>query len=216
MPILVAPSVLSADFLNLGKGIEMINRSEADLLHLDVMDGVFVPNISIGFPAVRQFTQISAKPVDAHLMTVEPQKFITQFRDFGVTKLTVHYEACTHLHRTVAEIRKAGMSPGVALNPHTPVELLIDIIEDVDMVTIMSVNPGFGGQRFIPHSLDKVRRLRQIIHSRGLNTQIEIDGGVTLENARQIADSGADILVAGNAVFSAENPIEAISIIKNL
>jgi len=216
MSFLLAPSILSADFLNLGKDIEMLNRSDADLLHLDVMDGVFVPNISIGFPVIKQLSRIAQKPVDAHLMIVEPQKFIPQFRDFGVKTLTVHYEACTHLHRVVAQIKDAGMKAGVAINPHTPVEVLEDIIEEIDLVLIMSVNPGFGGQKFIPRALDKIRRAKNLIVSRGLKTQIEVDGGVTLDNISSVVGAGADIVVAGNAVFAAENPEVTIRQIKRL
>ncbi|MDR1562020.1 MAG: ribulose-phosphate 3-epimerase [Dysgonamonadaceae bacterium] len=210
MSFLIAPSILSADFLHLERDIEMLNNSEADWLHLDVMDGVFVPNISIGIPTISQVTGISKKPVDAHLMLIDPQRYISIFRDLGISTLTVHYEACNHLHRVVSEIRLAGMSPGVAINPHTPVELLADILEEVDLVIIMAVNPGFGGQGFILHTLDKVYRLKRMIDLRGLKTLIEVDGGITLGNVGMIAESGADVLVAGNAVFGADNPAEMI------
>jgi len=215
MSFLLAPSILSADFMNLKNEIEMLNRSKADWIHLDVMDGVFVPNISIGFPMIEQVAKIAAKPVDAHLMIVEPQRYITRFRDFGVGLLSVHYEACTHLHRTVSEIRQTGMKAGVAINPHTPVEALEDILDDLDLVILMSVNPGFGGQKFIPRTLNKLRKLKKMRDDRQLKTLIEIDGGVTVENIETIVETGADVLVAGNAVFSAKSPEKRIAELKN-
>lgn len=214
MSCLIAPSLLSADFLHLEKEIEMINQSQADWLHLDVMDGVFVPNISIGFPVMKHLSKISAKPLDAHLMIVEPQKFIPQFRDLGVRSLSVHYEICHHLHATIIKIKEAGMMASVVLNPHTPIELLTDILDEVDMVLIMSVDPGFSGQKFIERSVDKVRRLKEIIKNRGLNVLIEVDGGINIERGKQMVEAGADVLVAGNFIFKAENPIETIEQMK--
>ena len=211
----VSPSLLSADFGNLAKDIDMVNRSEADLLHLDVMDGVFVPNISFGFPVIKYVQKLSQKPLDVHLMIVEPQKFINEVRDCGATIMTVHQEACVHLNRVVQQIHDAGQA-GVSLNPATPVAMLKDIICDVDLVLLMSVNPGFGGQKFIVQTLNKVRELRQLIALNGSNAQIEIDGGVNDVTGAQLAQAGADILVAGSYVFGADDPIKTIEGLKNL
>ena len=206
--MLLAPSILSVDFLHLGDTIEIINRSEADWLHLDIMDGVFVPNISFGFPVIGCIAKIATKPMDAHLMIVEPQKFISQFRDLGICALSVHYETCEHLHRVVHKIRGSGMKAGVAINPHTPVEALTDIINELDYVLIMSVNPGFSGQKFIHGSIDKVRRLKAMIDQKKLQTLIEVDGGINIETGKLMIDAGADILVAGNSIFNTQNPEE--------
>ncbi|GHU68083.1 ribulose-phosphate 3-epimerase [Bacteroidia bacterium] len=214
--MLLAPSLLSADFLHLDQEIAMINQSEADWLHLDVMDGVFVPNISLGFPLIAQLSKQIRKPMDAHLMIVEPQKFIPQFRDFGVHILTVHYEVCMHLHRVIRQIKEAGMKAGVALNPHTQVETLTDILPDLDMVLIMSVNPGFGGQSFIPQSLNKVARLRKMIEDDKLETLIEVDGGINFDTSLSMMEAGADVLVAGNYIFKSQNPLETISKMKKM
>ena len=210
----VSPSLLAADFAHLAKDIDMINRSEADWLHLDVMDGVFVPNISFGFPVLQAVAQICQKPLDVHLMIVDPGKFTPQVKALGAYMMNVHYEACPHLHRTIQQIHDAGMKAGVTLNPHTPVSVLDDIIQDLDMVLLMTVNPGFGGQQFIPETMDKIRFIRQEIDRRGLPTLIEIDGGVNTENAAELFAAGADVLVAGSAVFGAKDPEEAIRLMK--
>ena len=203
MKHLIAPSILSADFANLQSDIEMINQSEADWFHVDVMDGVFVPNISFGFPVITAIKHHAKKPLDVHLMIVDPDRYLQQFKDAGAAILTVHYEACTHLHRTIAAIHELGMKAGVALNPHTPIQVLEEIIGQLDLVLIMSVNPGFGGQSFIDESIPKVKRLSALIEKHQSKAIIEIDGGVTLENAASIIHAGADVLVAGNTVFGA-------------
>jgi ribulose-phosphate 3-epimerase len=214
MSIIVAPSMLSADFGNLDKDVEMVNQSEAGWFHLDIMDGVFVPNISYGFPVVKAIAKRAKKPMDAHLMIVDPDRYLSQFKDMGVEWLSVHYEACTHLHRTIQAIHNLGMKAGVALNPHTPVSLLEDILCDLDFVCLMSVNPGFGGQSFIEHSTEKVKRLKEMIVKNNCNCLIEVDGGVTTKNAAMLAGAGADVLVAGSAVFGAADPTEAVKLIK--
>jgi ribulose-phosphate 3-epimerase len=207
---LIAPSVLAADFANLQRDIEMINNSEADWFHIDIMDGVFVPNISFGMPVLEAITKHAAKTIDVHLMIVDPDRYIKTFAQLGSNILTVHYEACTHLHRTLQAIKAEGMKAGVALNPHTNVSLLEDIINDIDMVCIMSVNPGFGGQSFIENTYKKIKDLKEIITRNNASTIIEIDGGVTNKNATQLVEAGADVLVAGNYVFKAENPTQTI------
>lgn len=206
----VAPSLLSGNFLNLEPDVKMVNRSKAHYLHLDVMDGVFVPNISFGFPVMQAVARKSEKPLDVHLMIVEPQKWINQVRDTGAEIMNVHQEACLHLHRTVQAIHDAGMKAGVTLCPATPVSTLVDIIEDVELVLIMSVNPGFGGQPFIRHSVKKVQELRRLIEQTGSKAEIEVDGGVNLETGRMLAEAGADILVAGSYVFGAQDPEDTI------
>ena len=212
----IAPSVLSADFANLQRDIEMINSSEADWFHVDIMDGVFVPNISFGMPVLEAITRHAKKTIDVHLMIVNPDQYIKTFAQLGANNLTVHYEACTHLHRTLQAIKAEGMKAGVALNPHTNVNLLEDIINDIDLVCIMSVNPGFGGQSFIENTYTKVKQLKEIITRKSASTLIEIDGGVSDKNAVQLIKAGADVLVAGNYVFRAENPVNTISELKNL
>lgn len=214
--MIVSPSLLSADFGHLADDIAMLNRSEADWYHLDVMDGVFVPNISFGFPVMEAMAKLATKPLDVHLMIVQPEKFVTQVADLGAKIMNVHYEACIHLHRTVQQIKAAGMMAGVTLNPHTPVSLLEDIIGDLDLVMLMSVNPGFGGQKFIEHAVEKTRRLKQLIQANGASTLIEIDGGVNRTTGKLLADAGADVLVAGSAVFKAQDPEEEIRALKHL
>jgi ribulose-phosphate 3-epimerase len=213
---MLAPSLLSADFGNLARDIDIINSSRADWLHIDIMDGVFVPNISFGFPVLEYVKRLSKKPLDVHLMIVEPNKFIQECKNIGAMMMNVHYEACTHLHRTITAIRQAGMKAGVTLNPHTPVELLEDIVNEVDLVLIMSVNPGFGGQKFIENTYSKVARLRSMIERKDSKALIEVDGGVNLDNAANIYRAGADVLVAGNAVFRAPDISAAIEAFKNL
>ncbi|NND62831.1 MAG: ribulose-phosphate 3-epimerase [Flavobacteriaceae bacterium] len=213
---LIAPSVLAADFANLQRDVEMINRSEADWFHIDIMDGVFVPNISFGMPVLRDIVKHATKTIDVHLMIVDPDRYIKTFASLGANVLTVHYEACTHLHRTLQAIKAEGMQAGVALNPHTPVALLEDVIKDIDLVCLMSVNPGFGGQSFIENTYDKVKALKHLISEKGASTKIEIDGGVTNKNARELKDVGADVLVAGSYVFKSENPTETIKGLKEI
>ena len=213
---LIAPSVLAADFANLQRDIEMINTSDADWFHIDIMDGVFVPNISFGMPVLRDIVKHATKTIDVHLMIVDPDRYISTFKNIGADILTVHYEACTHLHRTLQAIKAEGMKAGVALNPHTPITLLEDTIQDIDLVCLMSVNPGFGGQSFIENTYDKVIALKKLITRKGANTIIEIDGGVTNKNATQLASAGADVLVAGSYVFKSEDPTKTITNLKAL
>ncbi|WP_438963135.1 ribulose-phosphate 3-epimerase [Nonlabens sp.] len=210
MPNLIAPSVLAADFANLQRDVEMINQSDADWFHIDIMDGVFVPNISFGMPVLRDIAKHATKTIDCHLMIVDPDRYVKTFADLGCDILTVHYEACTHLHRTLQLIKSHGMKAGVALNPHTSVDLLKDTIQDIDMVCLMSVNPGFGGQSFIENTYDKVSQLKEIIDQKGCETLIEIDGGVTNKNAKQLVDAGADVLVAGSYVFKSDDPTATV------
>ncbi len=214
--MIVSPSLLSADFGNLARDLEMINQSNAQMLHLDVMDGVFVPNISFGFPVIKYVQQLCKKPLDVHLMIVEPQKFINEVRDCGAEIMNVHFEVCNHLDRVVQQIHDAGMKAGVTINPATPVCLLRDIVEKLDLVLLMSVNPGFGGQKFIPNTLNKVRELKTLIQEKGSHAVIEVDGGVNDVTGLQLAEAGADVLVAGNYVFKAEDPLKAIDTLVNM
>jgi ribulose-phosphate 3-epimerase len=215
MPVLVAPSILSADFANLQRDIEMINSSEADWFHVDVMDGVFVPNISFGFPVIAAIKKHAKKPLDVHLMISQPERYVTQFRDAGADNLSVHIEASIHLHRTLQQIKQAGMKAGVAINPHSPVNLLEPLINEIDIVCLMSVNPGFGGQKFIESTYSRITELKEIIKRKNAQTKIEIDGGVDLNNASALAKAGADVFVAGHTVFSSSNPSETISKLKH-
>lgn len=212
---MLAPSLLSADFGHLADDIEMLNKSNCDWFHLDVMDGVFVPNISFGFPVMEAMKQHARKPLDVHLMIERPEKFIPEVQRLGALVMNVHQEACVHLHRVLQQIRNAGMMSGVTLNPSTPVSMVEDVLEDADLVMLMSVNPGFAGQRFIEHTYEKVERLREMIDRRHLPTLIEVDGGVCRENAARLYEAGADVLVAGSAVFCAQNPVEEVDILKN-
>ena len=212
---MLAPSLLSADFGHLANDIEMLNESNCDWFHLDVMDGVFVPNISFGFPVMEAMKQHALKPLDVHLMIERPEKFIPEVQRLGALVMNVHQEACVHLHRVLQQIRNAGMMSGVTLNPSTPVSMVEDVLEDADLVMLMSVNPGFAGQRFIEHTYEKVERLREMIDRRHLPTLIEVDGGVCRENAARLYEAGADVLVAGSAVFRAQNPVEEVDILKN-
>lgn len=214
MGVLIAPSMLSADFRNLAQQVDMVNKSDADLIHLDIMDGVFVPNISYGFPVVKAIAGTAVKPLDAHLMIVDPDRYFDNFRNLGVEYLSVHYEACTHLHRSLQRIKNLGMKAGVALNPHTPAHLLSEIVTEADFILIMSVNPGFGGQSFIENTYHKLGKIKEIIKEAGSKCLIEIDGGVNKDNAPLLVKAGADILVAGNSVFGAPDPIKAIRDLK--
>ena len=216
MQTLISPSLLAADFMNLKADIDMVNNSDADWFHLDIMDGVFVPNISYGPPVVDQINKIAKKPLDVHLMIIDPDRYIEVFKKVGADILTVHYEACTHLHRTIQNIHSQGMKAGVSLNPHTPVSVLEDIISDIDLVLLMSVNPGFGGQSFIENTYTKVEKLKALITEKKANVIIEIDGGVNLETGKKLIEAGADALVAGSFVFNSENPTNTIADLKNL
>lgn len=213
---IISPSLLSANFANLERDFEMLNSSDADWVHIDIMDGVFVPNISFGFPVLKYVAKLTQKPLDVHLMIVQPDKFVSEVRDLGTYMMNVHFEACTHLHRTIQQIKQAGMKAAVTLNPATPVCMLEDILPELDMVLLMSVNPGFGGQKFIQNTLKKVEQLKEMRNRMGLNTIIEIDGGVNLETGKLLSDAGADALVAGSAVFKAEDPIKMIKDLKAL
>lgn len=216
MSTIVAPSLLAADFLNLERDIEMLNRSDADWIHLDIMDGVFVPNISFGFSITNLLKKVTNKPLDTHLMIVQPEKFIDEIAGTGAAIMNVHFEACPHLHRVIQQIRDKGMKPAVTLNPHSPVSVLEDILPDLEMVLLMSVNPGFGGQAFIEHSVEKVERLKEMILRKNARALIQVDGGVNLDTGRKLVNAGADVLVAGSYVFASDNPGEAIRALKAL
>lgn len=213
---IIAPSLLSADFGNLASSIDMVNKSDADWLHIDVMDGVFVPNISFGFPVLDYVKKLSTKPLDVHLMIVDPMKFVNEVKNSNAYLMNVHYEVSTHLHRSIQQIKEAGMKAAVTLNPHTPVSLLQDVVTELDMILLMSVNPGFGGQKFIPNTIYKVEELKELIIKKGSNALIEVDGGINLETGKLVVEAGADALVAGNFVFKSENPIDTISALKSL
>jgi ribulose-phosphate 3-epimerase len=212
---IIAPSLLAANFLRLDDECKMVNESEADWLHLDVMDGRFVPNISFGLPVISQVSKVMKKPCDVHLMILEPERYVEEFKKAGADHISVHIEACSHLHRNIQQIKSLDMKAGVAVNPHTPISLLRDILGDIDIVLLMSVNPGFGGQSFIPHTLNKIRELRKIIDDNKLDVKIEIDGGVTVQNAKEILDAGAHVLVAGNTVFASKDPKQTIAQLKS-
>jgi ribulose-phosphate 3-epimerase len=216
MSPLIAPSILAADFANLQREVEMLNSSVADYIHIDIMDGVFVPNISFGIPVMQAIHRHANKPLDVHLMIVNPDNFLEAFRDAGAEVISVHYEACTHLHRTLQAIADLGAKPGVAINPHTPVEFLTDVIQDIDIVCMMSVNPGFGGQKFIENTYSKISRLKDLILAKGAKTRIEIDGGVNLQNAPKLLAAGADVFVAGSFVFNSSDPVKTISELKSI
>ena len=213
---LISPSILTANFLHLEREIDMLNSSEADLLHLDIMDGVFVPNLTFGFPVIRQIKSVAKKPLDVHLMIVDPDRYLEAYRDAGADWLTVHYETCPHLHRTIQKITELGMKPAVSLNPHTDVSLLENVLGDLNMVLVMTVNPGFGGQKFIPQSYDKIRKLKKMITDGGHDTLIQIDGGVTEENIGSLIEAGVDVFVVGNTIFSADEPQQMITKLKNV
>jgi ribulose-phosphate 3-epimerase len=216
MSPLIAPSILAADFANLQKEVEMLNSSQADFIHVDIMDGVFVPNISFGIPVTQAIKKHAKKPLDVHLMIVEPDRYLEAFRDAGADIISVHYEACPHLHRSLQAIKALGAKAGVAINPHTPIDLLKEVIQDIDLVCMMSVNPGFGGQKFIENTYDKISRLKELILSKGAETKIEIDGGVNIQNAPKLVTAGADVLVAGSFVFNSPRPIETIKELKSI